>query len=198
MRIVKWILLAIAACGGFGCNPAFGQMPEERRIVKEAVVKAPVEAVWQAWSTSEGIATFFAPEARVEAKPDGPFEIYINPYAQPGMRGADAMRVLGVQENRMISFTWNAPPHLPEARAQRTFVTVRMQPVGDAETRVRLTHVGWGDGGQWDQAYAYFDRAWGNVLGNLQKRFAEGPKDWTPWRAQLKAMMEEEARKKAQ
>ena len=197
-RLVTPALLAIAACGSFGCKPAFGQIPEERRIVKEAVVKAPVEAVWKAWSTSEGIATFFAPEARVEARPDGPFEIYINPYAQPGMRGADAMRVLGVQENRMISFSWNAPPHLPEARAQRTFVTVRMRPAGDAETSVRLTHVGWGDGGQWDQAYAYFDRAWGNVLGNLQKRFAEGPKDWTQWRAQLKAMMEEEARKKAQ
>ena len=196
-RLVTPALLAIAACG-FGCSPSFGQIPEERRIVKETVVKAPVEAVFQAWSTSEGIATFFAPEARVEARPDGPFEIYMNPYAQPGMKGADDMRVLGVQANRMISFTWNAPPHLPEARAQRTFVTVRMQPVGDTETSVRLTHVGWGDGGQWDQAYAYFDRAWGNVLGNLQRRFAEGPKDWTQWRAQLKAMMAEEARKKAQ
>jgi hypothetical protein len=71
-----------------------------------------------------------------------------------------------------------------------------MQPEG-AETRVRLTHTGWGDGGEWDKAYAYFDRAWGNVLANLQKRFADGPIDWTEWRGKLKAMMEEEARKKA-
>jgi uncharacterized protein YndB with AHSA1/START domain len=189
-------LLTLAACGGFGCNPALAQMPDERRIVKEVVVKAAPEAVFKAWSTSEGVATFFAPEANIQARPDGPFEVYMNPYARPGMKGADSMRVLGVQENRMITFTWNAPPHLPEARTQRTFVTVRMQPEG-AETRVRLTHTGWGDGGEWDKAYAYFDRAWGNVMANLQKRFAEGPIDWTEWRGRLKAMMEEEARKKA-
>ena len=193
-RIATPLACLVAACGGFGCNAAIGRMPEERRIVKEVVVKAAPEAVFRAWSTSEGISTFFAPEANVQARPDGPFEVFINPYAQPGMKGADDMRVLGVQENRMISFSWNAPPHLPEARAQRTFVTVRMQPEG-GETRVRLTHTGWGDGGEWDKAYAYFDRAWGNVMANLQKRFADGPLDWTEWRRKLRAMMEEEAAK---
>lgn len=49
-----------------------------------------------------------------------------------------------------------------------------------------LTHGGWGDGGQWDQAYDYFNRAWGNVLANLQKRFVEGPVDWTSWLERLK------------
>ncbi len=97
------------------------------------------------------------------------------------------MRFLAVQPMRMISFTWNAPPHLPEARAQRTSVVVRFEPAGEGETRVSLSHGGWGDGGQWDQAYAYFDRAWGNVLGNLQKRFVEGPRDWSDWIKQLKA-----------
>jgi uncharacterized protein YndB with AHSA1/START domain len=196
-RLATPLAFLALACGGFGCNPAFGQMPEERRIVKEVVVKAAPEAVYKAWSTSDGVASFFAPEARVEARPDGAFEVYMNPYAQPGMKGADFMRVLGVQENRMISFSWNAPPHLPEARAQRTFVVVRMQPEGTAETRVRLTHTGWGDGGQWDQAYAYFDRAWGNVLASLQKRFAEGPIDWTEWRARLQEMMKAQASKPA-
>ena len=195
-RLASVLALALAACGGLGCNPALAQIPEERRVVKEVVVKATPEAVFKAWSTSDGVASFFAPEANIQARPDGLFEVYMNPYAQPGMKGADNMRVLGVQENRMITFSWNAPPHLPEARAQRTFVTVRMQPEG-AETRVRLTHTGWGDGGEWDKAYAYFDRAWGNVLANLQKRFADGPIDWTEWRGKLKAMMEEEARKKA-
>ena len=193
-RLARTLTFFLAAFGALAIDDARGQMPEERRIVKEVVVKAAPEAVFKAWSTSDGIASFFAPEANIQARPDGPFEVYINPYAQPGMKGADNMRVLGVQENRMISFSWNAPPHLPEARAQRTFVTVRMQPEG-ADTRVRLTHSGWGDGGEWDKAYAYFDRAWGNVMANLQKRFAEGPIDWTEWRGKLRAMMAEEAKK---
>jgi hypothetical protein len=51
---------------------------------------------------------------------------------------------------------------------------------------VTLHHTGWGDGGQWDQTYAYFDRAWGNVLGNLQTSFEKGPRDWTDWMERLR------------
>jgi uncharacterized protein YndB with AHSA1/START domain len=159
---------------------------EERAIAKQVVVKAPVEAVWNAWTTTDGIKSFFAPEARVEARVDGPFEIYMNPYAAPGMKGADDMRFLALQPMKMLSFTWNAPPSLPEARAQRTVVVVRLKPVGDGQTEVSIYHAGWGEGGEWDKAYDYFDRAWGNVLANLQRRFTEGPMDWTEWLRRLK------------
>ena len=96
------------------------------------------------------------------------------------------MRFLALQPPRMLSVDWNAPPHLPEARAQRTVVIVRLAPAEGGQTWVSLHHTGWGDGGQWDQAHAYFDKAWGAVLGNLQKRFTSGPYDWTAWLAQLK------------
>lgn len=182
-------LLALQGCGSAAAA-------EERRLHKEVVVKAPVEEVWKAWTTADGIQSFFAPEAVVDPRPEGAFDIHFNPYAQPGLKGADGMRVLGVQERRMISFTWNAPPHLPEARAQRTFVTVRMHPASPTETHVTLTHAGWGDGGQWDQTYDYFDKSWSTVLGNLQKRFAEGPIDWKPFLARVKAYQDEEDRKK--
>jgi uncharacterized protein YndB with AHSA1/START domain len=167
---------------------AFTVAAEERALHKEVLVKASVEDVWKAWTTTEGIKTFFAPDAHVEARPDGPFEIYINPFAEPGMKGADGMRFLAVQEPTMFSYTWNAPPSLPQARTQRTVVIVRLAPADNGQTRVTMTHVGWGDGGEWDKAYAYFDKAWDRVLGSLQKRFAEGPVDWTDWLNQLKGM----------
>ena len=157
----------------------------ERAIDKEVVVAAPVEEVWSAWTTREGIVSFFAPDARVEARVGGPFEIYIDPGAPAGRRGADDMRFMALQRPRMLSFDWNAPPSLPEARAQRTFVVVRLEPQGERATRVTLHHTGWGDGGEWDKAYAYFDRAWGGVLGNLKKRFDSGPMDWSEWLRQL-------------
>jgi uncharacterized protein YndB with AHSA1/START domain len=165
---------------------AFGAKAAERAIDLDVQVAAPVEAVWKAWTTTEGIKTFFAPEARVELAVGGPFEIYINPFAPPGLKGADDMRIIGFQENRMLSFTWNAPPSLPEARKQRTIVILRFQSDGANATRVHLHHVGWGDGGEWDKAYDYFARAWPNVFGNLAKRFATGPIDWTEWLEQMK------------
>jgi hypothetical protein len=41
-----------------------------------------------------------------------------------------------------------APPSVPEARGQRCFVVVRLEPLGDKVTRITLHHTGWGDGGQ--------------------------------------------------
>ncbi len=185
----KLLALALVSVAPFA-------IAQERTIHKEVVVNAPVAAAWSAWATSEGIQSFFAPEAIVEARPGGAFSVHMNPYAKPGMKGADDMKVIGVQENRMISFTWNAPPHLPEARAQRTVVIVRTRPEGDNRTRVTLTHVGWGDGGEWDKAYQYFDGAWTGVMAQLEKRFAEGkPYDWTDWRARMKAYEEGERAK---
>jgi uncharacterized protein YndB with AHSA1/START domain len=159
---------------------------EERAIDEKITVKAGVDEVWKAWTTSEGIKTFFAPDAKVELRVDGPFQVYINPYAEPGLKGADDMRIIGFQEKKMLSFTWNAPPSLPEARKQRSVVIVRFVARGDALTDVTLHHIGWGEGGEWDKAFDYFSKAWPNVLKNLQKRFDSGPVDWKSWLDQLR------------
>ena len=162
----------------------------ERALDKEIVLAASLDAAWNAWTTREGITSFFAPDAVIEARVGGPFQIHINPLAAPGERGADDMRFMAIDAKKMISFDWNAPPSLPLARAQRTFVVVRFFAVDDRTTRVTLHHTGWGEGGEWDKAYTYFERAWGNVLGSLKKRFDTGPVDWTDWLAQLKKMQE--------
>ena len=65
-------------------------------------------------------------------------------------------------------------------------VVVRFAAEGDG-TKVSLTQVGWGDGGEWDQAFDYFAKAWPRVLGNLKKRFDAGPIDWKPMLDRLKA-----------
>ena len=160
----------------------------ERAIDKEVVVPAPIQAVWQSWTTKAGIESFFAPEAEIEARVGGAFHIHINPYAEPGSKGADDMRFMALQPPTMLSFDWNAPPSIPEIRRQRTFVVVRLAEAdGGKTTRVTLHHTGWGDGGEWDRAYAYFDRAWGNVLANLKTRHENGrPNDWTEWLARMK------------
>ena len=165
----------------------------ERAIDKSVEIAATLDQAWDAWTTREGIVSFFAPDAKIEPRVGGAFQIYIDPTAPTGSKGADDMRFMAVQPKKMISFDWNAPPSLPEARAQRSFVVVRFEPLSEKLTRITLHHSGWGDGGEWDQAYAHFERAWGAVLGNLKKRFDSGPQDWTDWLAQLKKFREQPA-----
>lgn len=177
MRVVLGVLLWVLAS-----VPA----AQERAVTKQVVVPAPVESVWRAWTTRDGIVSFMAPEAEIDARVGGAFHIHFNPYGEPGQKGADDMRFMALQAPTMLSFDWNAPPHLAQARQQRTFVIVRLKELAPGSTQVTLTHTGWGDGGEWDLTYNYFDRAWGAVLGNLRKRFEQGPTDWTEWLARMR------------
>ena len=155
-------------------------MRELRTIQCEVRVPAPIGAVWRAWTTEEGAVSFFSPAARIVAESDGPYEILFNPAAEEGSRGAEGMRILALQEPTFLSFTWNAPPSLPEVRGQRTHVDLRLEAIGPDSTRVQLIHGGWGTGGQWDEAFAYFSRAWARVvLPRLVYRFENGPVDWS-------------------
>jgi uncharacterized protein YndB with AHSA1/START domain len=171
----------------------------ERAIDKDVLIDASVDRVWEAWTTRAGIVGFFSPDAEIDARVDGAFHIFMDPYAETGMKGADTMRYLALQPRTMLSFTWNAPPSLPRIREQRTVVILRFEERG-AQTRLTMHQVGWGsidgvDGQEWDATFDYFDRAWDKVLGNLQKRLAPGgtPIDWTSWLEQLKTSHEEES-----
>ena len=41
--------------------------------------------------------------------PYGKFEIFFDPSAPEGKKGAEDCKVLAFQENKFLSFTWNAP-----------------------------------------------------------------------------------------
>ncbi len=151
----------------------------DRVIRGEVIVETSVDAVWEAWTTEEGIKTFFAPACHVELRVDGLYEILFNPDAEPGWRGAEGMRVMALQPNRMLAFTWNAPPDLTSVREQLTHVVIRFMELAEGRTQVTLTHDGWGEGEEWDKASAYFVRAWKDVvLPRLKYRFSIGPVDW--------------------
>lgn len=153
----------------------------ERAIELSIEVDAPIADVWRSWTTREGIREFFAREAEIVLEVGGAYEMLFDPGAPPGLKGGEGNRILAIDPPHMLSFTWNAPPSLPEVRPQRTHVTVRLTELGDDRTRVTLRHDGWGDGGQWDDAFTYFQRAWGEVvLPHLRQRFTDGPIAWPP------------------
>jgi uncharacterized protein YndB with AHSA1/START domain len=161
-RLALLLLITTAAFAG------------EKEIHLEVSVPASREAVWNAWTTVDGVKSWFAGGANIDLRPDGAYEIYFEPDAPAGQRGADGMRLLLVQKPAVLAFTWNAPAKFPEARPQRTHVMVRLQEVSATETKVTLVHDGFGEGKEWDEVRAYFENAWGKiVLPRLVERFTK-------------------------
>lgn len=150
-----------------------------REILTQMIVPASRSQVWEAWTTEGGAHTFFAPGCKIDLRPGGAYEMYFDLTAQPGSRGGEGAIILAIQPEQMLSITWNAPPSLPTARLQKTHVVIRLNEVSPTRTRVTLRHDGWGDGGEWDEAFDYFSRAWQQVaLPRLRYSFEVEPVDW--------------------
>ena len=150
-----------------------------RAIYFEITLNTSIENAWDAWTTEEGIKTFFAPGCNVDLKIHGAYDILFFPDNPPGKRGAEGMRIMAIEPHKMFSFTWNQTPDLPDIRPQLTLVNLKFKKISENETLLIFTQTGWGEGADWDKAYNYFVEAWGSVvLHRLQHRFNHGPIDW--------------------
>lgn len=145
----------------------------------EAIVAASRSAVWQAWTTPEGVESFFASQCTLELRIGGAYEMLFDLEAPPGSRGGEGCVILAIEPETMLSFTWNAPPEFPAIREQKTHVLVRLEAVDEGHTRVTLTQDGWGGNEDWQAVRKYFIRAWGEVvLPRLVQRFSVSPVQW--------------------
>ncbi len=178
MKLTR-ILVSLLA-GVVALAPA-ARADSDKKITVERAIAAPIAEVWKTWTTSEGITSFLSTPANIELRAGGPFEIYFAPDAAPGSRGSEGCKVLSYLPQKMLSFSWNAPPTIPAIRngERQTLVVITFEPQGERLTRVRLVHHGWPTAAEagalaadWDKTFAYFEKAWPNVLAALEKRFA--------------------------
>jgi uncharacterized protein YndB with AHSA1/START domain len=155
-------------------------------IEAEVTIAAPLDDIWRAWATSEGITAFFAPQADIDLRIGGQYELYFAPDAPAGQRGSDGCSVLSYEMQRMLAFSWNAPPQFPNVRDYHTWVVLefdQLEAGGDADekseqqVRVRLTHLGFAElqiahpehVADFERTRSYFARVWPHVLDSLKR-----------------------------
>lgn len=141
----------------------------DKMIKKTKIVTGLASDIWAKWTTHEGLKTFFGADNKIELAIGGPFEIYFiekNPY---GLKGSEGCKIISFLPERMLSFTWSAPPQYPEIRNHeyKTWVVVNFRIMPNSRTEVELVHLGWPDGEEWNKVYDYFDKAWESVLESL-------------------------------
>jgi uncharacterized protein YndB with AHSA1/START domain len=135
-----------------------------RSLIKEIEIDTDPASAWSDWASADGLLAWWrAPAANIELRIGGPFEIFFSLDVEPGLRGSEGCRYLSYVPGESISFTWNAPPHLP-LRASNTWVVITFAATERATTAVRFVHTGFLEGSDWDDYMAYFHEAWDYVL----------------------------------
>ncbi len=181
----------------------------DRILRKHAIVDAPLEDVWHAWTTEEGITAFWGVESNIDLRIGGPYELYMGmkkPDAS-GKRGSEGCKILSFIPREMLSFEWNFSTRVPSLRnsGALTHVVLRFKSLGKNRTRVDFAQLGWKEGKDWDKGYEYFDMAWSWVFGRLKERAAvlakakptpDAPaeKTWTDGHVQVTAIKGAEKR----
>jgi uncharacterized protein YndB with AHSA1/START domain len=163
-----------------------GKVKTERTVRLEATVDAPPAEVYRFWTTVEGVKRFFAPDARIDARPGGEYTILFAPEQDPeGLsHGTKGARILKLVEDKEVWFEWitfaadtllgaYAPP--VALRSERdvvplpTWVEITFEPVdGGKRTAVHFAHYGFREGARWEASYQWFSRAWAGVLDSLK------------------------------
>ena len=183
--LVLGFILTIAALAIAAQTPAPPtSKPSFTCVNEEVVVNAPLADVWYAWTTNDGAQTFFAPKTEIELFPGGSYNILFMPDNPPDQRGAEDQKVLSFLPMQILSFDWGAPPKFPFARKHPGWVVIQFEAMDDTHTHVQLTHLGFDElkskypdhAEEFEHVHEYFAKAWPYVLGNLKRRFDEGPR----------------------
>ncbi|HEX4771579.1 MAG TPA: SRPBCC domain-containing protein [Bryobacteraceae bacterium] len=144
----------------------------EKALLFEVQLPASQDAVWSAFTTSEGLSTWLTPGAVVDLRNGGEWTAHF-----PG-GGTGGGTILSFTAKRTLVMSAMAPPMFPHVRAERTIATWEFIPVDANTTQLTLKQTGWKKGEEWDKAYDYLAAGNAQLLETLQRRFEKGPIDW--------------------
>jgi len=168
--LLLMLLTGAASFGQSAQKPAEPAAPE-KSFALEVMIPASRAAVWQAFTTSEGLSTWLTPGAVVDLRVGGEWTAHY-PAGKTG--GGTILSFVPEQE---IVLSAMAPERFPTVRAERTHARFQFITRGDS-TVVRLEQSGWKDGQEWDQAYEHLLAGNAQLLATLHRRFVSGPIDW--------------------
>jgi uncharacterized protein YndB with AHSA1/START domain len=162
-------LAFLLACAG----AASGQ--DDRSIVNEGIVNAPVADVWKVWTTSEGYRLLGVALADVDFRIGG---LIRSRYSADGTLGDDQTihnRILAYEPMRMIATRIDKPPAgFPFKEAwTNVWTVVTLTPLADGRTHVRGAMMGFGSDPESLAMRRFFERGNDETIRALADHFAK-------------------------
>jgi uncharacterized protein YndB with AHSA1/START domain len=144
-------------------------------LVHEGAIDAPIETVWRAWTTSEGLRSWLAPHAEIELKLGGTMRSNYNEAGS--LRDAETIEntILSYEPERMLSIrVTKAPASFPFADTVGDMWTVvYFEPIGPNQTSVRVVSLGFTADPQSQAMRAFFDQGNAATIEQMRARLAQ-------------------------
>ena len=159
-------LQMIFAAGLFAQNDA-------PSFVNEATIQAPLEAVWNIWTTGEGYKALGVAKADIDFRVGGLIRSH---YKETGVLGDEdtiVNRILAYEPRRMIAIRIDKPPKgFPFKEAwKKTWTVVTMTDLGGKGTHMRIASMGFESDEESAAMRRFFEVGNDAVLKALQAHF---------------------------
>jgi uncharacterized protein YndB with AHSA1/START domain len=149
---------------------------KEITIECSTIVNASVDLVWYAWTISERISEWLAPQAVIDARIGGSFELYFIPGNTSSMN-TRCCKIINIIEKEFLEFSWKGPDPFDSLMNQAdalTTVCVRLEKIDIENTKVIIRHEGFNDKESWKEALEWHHSAWTDVLRSLKSSLEKG------------------------
>src|SRR5512135_2066797 len=132
-------------------------------IKQEALIKAPPEEVYRAFTNSTALKDWMCEVATVDPRPGGHiFMGWPGDYYTAG-------EYIDMEPGKSVSFTW-----LGRGEPHTTRVDIKLRKARGG-TRIKLTHRGMGKSKKWDEISSVYTKEWQNSFENLASVLESGP-----------------------
>lgn len=142
-------------------------------VTSEGIIAAPIDSVWAAWTTSNGLRAWLAPHAEIDLRVGGSMRTNYHRTGTLGDSNTIDNQVLSFEPGRMLSIrVTNAPKDFPFPNAIRQMWTVLyLEEAGPDCTRLRVVSLGFRPDDESQRMRAFFERGNAMTVQALQRHF---------------------------
>ncbi len=152
-----------------------------RTLCHEIELGASAAEIWTLFATSEGLGTWMAPVAAIDARAGGMMEASYTPGGRIGDAGNILNRIDAIAPGESLAISIaRAPPGFPHADIAGELTTlIQLEPIDATHTRVRVSMRGYRAGEGFDVLYRHFNAGNAWTLRKLDERVRTGPVNWS-------------------
>lgn len=159
-------------------KPAAGDARAGDVLRHSAIVDAPMEEVWKAFTTKEGMESWMVAHAEIDLRVGGRMRTHYSPDGVIGDENTIENIILSYEPNRMLSIKVGKPPaNFPfKAAVKHMWSVIHLEPLDDGRTRFTVCGMGYGDDEDSRKLRAFFDKGNDWTVKQLQAKFAKSGK----------------------
>lgn len=156
------------------CGWTTGALAEQPPLVHEGIVDAPVDQVWAAFTTKEGLESWMVPHAEIDLRVHGKMRTNYHADGMIGDPNTIENTILSFDPERMFSLKATKPPeNFPFKNAIKgTWSVMYFDALGVGRTKLRIVGLGYGTDEEATKMREFFEvgNAW--TIRKLQEKFS--------------------------